>query len=723
MAGPATIRPPAGALPPPPADDAGKLGPLRVGLREDLVVTRQLVRSGARYVVHDPLSFQNHIFTVHEYRVLCALHHDRSLAATLGALQAEDVLSAADQRSFYDFVVGLHGMGLLQIPGMPVEAVYRRYEHRQKARRWSLLRMLTYHRVSLLDPDRFLGQTLPFVRWLFTGRGLALWAALMLAAAWQCAGRLPELYGQAAELLALGNLPLLWVSLVGLKVIHEFGHAYACKRFGGAVPDMGMSLVFLTPCAYIDANASWTFRRRWHRIAVALGGVYVESIVAGIFALLWAGSPAGLWHEVARNVVVLASVTTVLVNLNPLMKYDGYYVFSDALGLVNLQQRAVQLQKALAGWLALGLPRPRFGYSRGEALLYGCYAPATLANRIAMAFGVTAVLMLTWPTLGLLLGVCFAWLLIIAPVYKLFDYLWRGRRTAAVRRRARCVAVGSVLAATLVLGLLPVSASVIVRGVLDPGTRIAVRAPDSGFVDSVRVRTGDSVVANDVLCRLRNPVLDERLGEVATEIFAQSVRLDAVEIGDPTQAAALRARLEFLRARQREFEARAAALAISVPTDGVVVGRLSSLAGKFVHQGELMMELHSKHRFVRVVLGELEVVRTRLEVGATAELRWACQPGQVVRAVVREIRPSASRDVVPVELTMAAGGDIFVHPVERSAQADQPYLHVFLEVDSVPLEAAGSGLTAWVRLQARTETLGGWLQHRFLSFLNRWRLG
>ena len=126
---------------------------------------------------------------------------------------------------------------------------------------------------------------------------------------------------------------------------------------------------------------------------------------------------------------------------------------------------------------------------------------------------------------------------------------------------------------------------------------------------------------------------------------------------------------------------------------------------------------------MRVVLTEEEVARAQLEVGSEAEVRWTCDPSRTVRAVVREVHASASRYELPPELTMAAGGDLYVRPTAGSLlAADRPYLHVMLEVDTVPLSDRGSGLTARVLLPARVQLLGGWVQHRFLSFLNAWRM-
>lgn len=700
-----------------------RLREVMVGLRRDLVVTRQIVRSGPRYVVHDPVAFRNHILTPLEYRILCALAQDRTLDQTWRRLVAEAALSDEDAEEFYAFVVTLHGMGLLQVPGMPVDAVWRRHlERKAQRRRGGPLRLLLSYRVSLGDPDRRLQQFLPWVKWLFAAPGLLLWSALLFLAAWQCGGRVGELYAGAANLLSLHNLPILWCSLVVLKVLHELGHAFAIKRFGGAVPDFGIVFIMLTPCAYVDANASWTFASRWPRIAVGLAGMYVETLIAAAAALVWAGTSPGFVHDAAQNVVVLASITTLLVNLNPLVKFDGYFVFSDLVGVVNLQERASRTLRAAAEHLLLGLPWVATGLSRGERLLTWTYAPASLAYRISLAIGITAVMATHWPAMGLALGLAFAWLLIISPLCRLFHYLWQGERTAPVRLRARCVASGAVMVAVFGAALVPVSFHVVAQGVLDPGVRQVVRAPSSAFVAAMPLVEGELVPARHVLCRLEDPQLEERLLSIAAELTAARIQVDAAEITDPVFAAAATARVEFLEKRSAELAARTAALEIKAAEAGTAVNTRAVPVGSYVHQGQELLQVHSKHAFVRVVMTDQDVTRTRLQVGTEAEVRWACEPLRTVPSRVREIRRAASRHSVPAELTIAAGGQIYARSVGDDTEADQPYLHVFLEVDYVPLQDAGGGLTAAVRFAAREQKLLDWVRHGLLTFFHHWKM-
>lgn len=700
------------------------LGPLEVELRQDLHVTRQKTRGGPRYIVHDPVSFQNHAFDADDYRILTAITAKRSLRRSFQILVEDGTLEESDRQGFYEFVLWLHRIAIVQLPIDNGDKLFERRQRKEAARRQSWYSSFLNHRIPLCCPDRFLDRTLRYTGWLFTRPGLAIWAALLTIVLFKCAGRMDELFAHSTNLLALSNLPILWIALVVLKGLHELGHAYACKKFGGEVPEMGIVFILMTPCAYVDANASWKLPHRGHRIAVAMAGMYIESIIAAVFALIWAGTAPGLMHDIALNVVFLATVVTLLLNLNPLMKFDGYYIFSDILAVFNLQERSAVFLKGWTRKLALGIPAPVTDYSRSERWLYGLYGPSAFVYRVMLAFLITSMVMLQWPGAGLFLGAIFTWALMAQPVLRLVRYLWSCEGNDSARTRARLVAVTTVVTAGILVSVLPISSSVTVSGVLDPQTRSSIRAPASGFLDTIAVENGMQVRQGSVLTRLVNPELEYRQLRLRGERDAERVSLDVVELDDATRAASHRSRLAYLNEGVAELDEQIASLEIRAPITGTIVKpeRLAS-DGAFMRQGEELFQIHSGHQFVRIVLTDYELSRARLDIGSEAEVRWTCNPGHTSRGIVREIRRTASRDDIPLALTMLAGGDVYAKPnSDGSGRATQPYLHVFLEVDSAPLEREGAGLTARVHLDARVEVLSAWVRRRFLTFWNAWRM-
>ena len=127
------------------------------------------------------------------------------------------------------------------------------------------------------------------------------------------------------------NLLLLWLVFPVLKTLHEFGHAFATKVYGGEVHEMGVLLLVFTPCPYVDASAASAFRTKWHRIIVGAAGMIVELFLASLALFVWLNVEPGVVRAVTYNVMVIAGISTVLFNGNPLLRYDGYYIFADYL--------------------------------------------------------------------------------------------------------------------------------------------------------------------------------------------------------------------------------------------------------------------------------------------------------------------------------------------------------------------------------------------------------
>ncbi|MCR9245973.1 MAG: HlyD family efflux transporter periplasmic adaptor subunit [bacterium] len=703
------------------------LGPLKVGLRSDLHFTRQETRGGPRYIAHDPVTFQNHAFSVADYQVISAIVRRRSLTDTFEELVHRGVLedTEEDKQGFYKFVLWLHGAGLLHLPIANGDLLFDRHLRRRSQKHANWYQVFLNHKIPLGNPDGFLRRTMGWVGWLFTMPGFLLWLGLIAVVAWKCVGRFDEMFEQTSTMLAISNLPLLWGAMIVLKAIHEFGHAYACRRFGAPVPEMGVVMIMMTPCAYVDASASWRLMRRRQRATVALAGMYVESIVAAFAALVWLGTPPGFVHDLAFNVVALASVVTVLFNINPLMKYDGYYLFSDVVGVFNLQQRATTFFSAWVSHFALGSPRPEANYARSERWLYLTYGPATFAYRVFLAFAITTLVMLQWPGAGLFLGTVFLYALAVMPVCRLLSRLWH-QDVPTLRTRSRLVAIGLATIVPIMIAILPISWHVTAPGIVDPRTSESVRAPTAGFVKTLAIENGQAVGIGQLLCELSNPDLEYRRKEMEGERAVEAESYDVVELEDPTQAAMHESRKRYLEAGVNELHNRILAMTLTASTAGTVTSAKElDWQGRFVQQGEELFQIQSGHRYLRVILTDEDVSRTRLEIGSTAEVRFTCNPDLPVSAKVREIRAAASRDEIPLPLTMLAGGDIYARPLGETsavAVADEPYLHVLLEIDSLPVAAQGAGLTARVQFPARVELLGWWLQRRALAFWNSWRM-
>src|SRR5262249_9990182 len=267
----------------------------------------------------------------------------------------------------------------------------------KKRRRSEIMQALTnilYIKIPIFDPDRLLTWMLQYTRWIFTLTFLflsvCLWlgAILLVLTHFQTfRDRLPSMH----EFFTFKNVAIMWISLGVVKVIHEFGHGLSCKAFGGEVHEMGALFLVFSPCLYCNVSDAWTLPDKWKRILISFAGIYVEFImIAPIATFIWWNTPANPWiNNVALNIMIVCSVSTVVFNANPLMRYDGYYILADWLEIPNLRDRSNRYLQRLVMEHCLGIevqPEPYMALWR--RVLFVAYAIISYIYRWVVTFSI-----------------------------------------------------------------------------------------------------------------------------------------------------------------------------------------------------------------------------------------------------------------------------------------------------------------------------------------------
>ncbi len=698
---------------------AQRLRGVRVGVRADLECSRHVFRGEAAYVLRDPINFRTHQVSQAEYSILVRIDPQQALGSLFERLVARGQLTAAQEEEFYHFIGSLHAAGLLNLPLADDASLYRRLQNRRAASlRATLLGGFLFWQIPLWNPDSFLARTRFIGQLLFSRAALAAWIVLLLSAAWVALGRWQDLLTPINGLLAGSNLPLIWTALVILKVIHEFGHAYACKHFGGHVPEMGLTLILFTPCAYVDASASWGFPRKSLRAIVCLAGMYFESFVAATAVLVWAFSDPGLLNSIAYNVIFLAGVTTVLFNVNPLMKYDGYYLLCDLLEIPNLRLRATRLLQAYLKRWALGanVSIEESGASlRGILVSYGV---AAALYRTALLLGIAALIAAAIPLVGAVLAAGYLASALLSTGRALSRYVLDSAELASVRLRAALVSGGALLAAPTLLLAWPLSWPVSAGGYVRFESQQLVCASAPGFLEAIHQLASSEVQRGQPLATLRNDTLDEQVLVAQTELAAAQARSAAYAASDPARAQQEAAQLASLQAQLDAALTARESLRLCAPTDGwLVSSALPRELGRFVQTGEPLATLVGGRQLLRVQLSTHDFVAASPTAGARVSLRIEGANDTPLTARVARIRPCATR-ALDVNLPFAErGGQIALDPL--SGRAAQAYVEVDLEIDlpqgrQLPLHARGRA-----RFTARPDALAVHLYRAALRFLNR----
>ncbi len=500
----------------PPQTLAPRLRAVRVGLRSDLEVSRHLFRGAVSYIIRDPITFQSQRLDPADYEILVAIDSRRGLSEIFDQLRRRGKMTTDDEEQFYQFVMHLHRLGFLRLPISDDKLLFRRYRAKRAARRKEKLFGFLFLRIPLWNPDAFLERTIGYVRPVFGKLFFALWLTLMACAAWVLVHQWQELGQPMQGLLAARNLPLIWITLIVLKIFHEFGHAYACKHLGGHVPEMGAYLIVFTPCAYMDATACWGFTSRRDRLIVCLAGMYVESVFAALAVFIWSSTGPSLLRDLAYNVIFLAGAVTVLFNINPLMRYDGYYIMSDLTEVPNLRQRSTRYVLNVLKRIFLGVPLEDRPATRRLGALLLCYGVSATVYRAALMLAIAAILASKMFVVGMMLAVFFVASGLVRIVRKLMKYLWHAEETAPMRRRAIALGLVTLIVVPALAVLLPVPTHVQARGILTTEHEAVIRAQTAGFLERSHVEDGDLVREGDLIALLGNDTCLERIAAMPT---------------------------------------------------------------------------------------------------------------------------------------------------------------------------------------------------------------
>jgi len=697
---------------------ADKLRDVRVGVREDLEISRHLFRGEPYYIVRDPLTFQSQRLEVPDYRMLTSIQSDHSLGETFEALVERGLLGADDQDRFYEFIMMLHRQGFLHLPVSDSKMLYRRFQMLEQRRRRERITGILFLRVPLVDPSAFLDRTIDLVRPLLSVPAFVCWLALMSTAGLVVAYRWDELMNPLHGVLVASNLPLMWITLITLKVFHEFGHAYACRHYGGHVPEMGMYLILFTPCAYVDATASWGFSRRSHRMFVCLAGMYVEGAIAAVAVFVWAATEPSWINAVAYNVIFLAGVVTTLFNINPLMRYDGYYILSDAVEIPNLRARSADYVKSVLKRLSLGVRASvDYGSRRVRAIL-GTYGVAAALYRVSLIVAIAAILTTKLHLVGLAIGIVMIGGMLVSTSLKLTSYLWYSPEVSG--RRVTAVALSLFLLLLVPAGImwLPTTASVRAQAVVTREHVDVVRARTPGIVRRVHAGPGTHVAAGEPLVELDNAFAREQLLIATTNIERSQVRRDAYRGEDRTRFAQESRRLEGLEAILAMHARRVEDLDLRATRDGYVVGGLRPDEEQTLLQtGSPVATITSGAWLVRAVLTESDVAGARPKPGDAVQFRAYGLDGAIASGTIVRVAPMGSRQMEIPSLTHVAGGKIAVD--EQTLEATQPYFEIIAELTAEPSAHVLYGMTGYLFLEGTYEPVGKVLSRRIVKFWNK----
>lgn len=518
------------------APEANPARPLPLRMRADLIVRHATYQGAVNWVVKDPLALQYFRLRENEYAVLrwldgtCSLEelkrrYDRQFAPT--TIEINDLLQ---------FIGLLHRRGLLigDTAGQGTALLGRKREE-QRQQLWARFTNVFAIRFRGVDPDRFLNAVYPWMRWLFTRWATAAWALLALAALVLVTvefqvfrARLPEFH----QFFSLGNSLWLLVAVAAVKVVHELGHALTCKHFGGECHEIGLMLLVFTPCLYCNVSDSWLVGSRWKRAMIGAAGMYVEVLIASVCTFLWWFSQPGLLNHLCLNLMFVCSVSTLVFNSNPLLRFDGYYIVSDLLEIPNLRQKATQLLKRVLCRHLLGMQLPEDPMlPQRHVGLFTAFAVASFVYRWLVVVSIAFLLKSALEPYGLqaighlLIGMLLV-SAVVVPSVRLVKFVRTPERRQQMQRTNLLATAAGALVVLVIVSLVPLPHRVRCAFTVIPHQAEPVYVHTPGALSAVHVEVGRPVQRGQLLATLTNRPLLQEILALEAALTQQRLKLD-----------------------------------------------------------------------------------------------------------------------------------------------------------------------------------------------------
>ncbi len=737
---------------------------LTVRKRPDLTARKQTYLGRSYWVVKEPVGLNYFRFQEEEYAILQHIDGYTSLDELKEWFEAEFPPQKITLEELQQFVGMLHRSGLViaDVPGQGAQLHERKTKRRRREMLGAMSNILCI-RFKGFDPERALNWLYPKVRWLFSWPVFILSLILMVSALSLVVvefdvfrAALPDFY----TFFSPQNALWLAVTLAVTKVLHEFGHGLCCKHYGGECHEMGVMILVLTPCLYVNVSDSWMLPNKWQRAAIGAAGIYVEVVIASLATFVWWLSidASNLLSMVCLNVIFISSVTTILFNGNPLLRYDGYYILADVTEIPNLRQKASTiLSRKMAYWF-LGIePTEDPFLPQRNQIFFALYSVAAAVYRWFVVLSILWFLHKVFEPYHLdIIGNAIVAMSLVGlvgmPLYKLVRFFYVPGRLHKVKKPQMYATLAGLATIVLFVLLVPLPHSVMCTLEIRPRDATRVYVDVAGTLEEINVRVGDRVKPGQQLGRLQNVDVDLSIVELSgqrDQHDIQLVTLSRVGYHNPAvldEIPALKKarntvvdQLEQQKAEQERLVLRAPESGVEKDPDGFigtvmpppwredrpeVEGQLSSWSGTPLMERNLGAALDEGEVFcligdptnmeamLYIDQGDVEFVSGGQE--QEVEIKLDELPFDVFRSKIDNIAGSESK-VTPRRLSTTAGGELATKRDESGVERPQSASYQA----SVSLDNADGLLRIGLRGRAKIHTAPQTLGQRIWRTFNQ----
>ncbi|GAA5316942.1 MAG: hypothetical protein AseanaTS_21460 [Candidatus Pelagadaptatus aseana] len=661
-------------------------------LREDLILhTAPSSHSGApNWSLQDPV--RNLFFRIdwQSFEMLSRWHLGDS-QKVLEAIDVETTITT-DKDDMENLIGFLSDNELIQRHDPQSSRWFAEREQQSPSLGKKLVQHYLFFRVPLWHPDRWLDRHLAKVTPLFGKSFLLLTLVVLAVGLMQLSQQWQTFSSSLVNLFTWQGVIAFGLTIALVKFLHELGHAFTAKRYGCRVPTMGVAFLLLLPMAYTDVNDVWRLRSKRQRLAVGSAGIMVELAIAAWATLVWSLLPEGQLRNAAFLLASTTWISSLLINLSPFLRFDGYFLVMDWLDMPNLHQRSFALGK---WWLRNGLfglaqPAPEpLPPERQRLIIAFCFA--TWLYRLIIFIGIAWLLYQMLPKpLGPLLAAMELWWFIAAPILKELSHWTSQWRAILASGRSWLTGFGFLIA--LLLLAIPWDGRIEAQGILQPERSADITSPGAARIDNIMVSDGSYLNAGDTLMMLTNPDLMFQKQNLNAKLKSLDWQLQTalVEASFRENRQRLQAEMLKTRSEQQLIDDEIKRYSLVAPLNGHFYFAAPDIrSGDWIGDKQILGQLVDKSQW-QVTTYVTEAQLSRLKEGDRARFYTDSGSHTPFELLVSTIEPDATRILEDDILASTHGGKILVRESDSGLTPEQAHYRVTLTLDESQLEAAAT---------------------------------
>jgi putative peptide zinc metalloprotease protein len=567
--------------------------------------------------------------------------------------------------------------------------------------------------LTLGDPRGALRLLSSLLGWLYRPVGCFVWLLVLLVGVVRFLVDQDRIVENPAAVIAPNNW--LWLAMAGAfcKIVHEISHGLCSMHYGGTVKSWGFNLVLFFPMPFVDASSIWRLPSKWKRIHVAFAGVYAEFLLAAIAAIVHSWSNDDLVRLICLNMMITGGLLSLLVNLNPFLRYDGYFILSDFLEIPNLGPVASDHLQSCMKWFFCGVQRG-LSHSLVVSLGFVAYGSMCFACRVSISIMMVLAAHRMFAGVGLVFATTATIVWFCVPIVRGLRYVAVGN-VNEYPSRLRFVSIVLAIASVGWMGAtkIYVPERIEIAGVVDFVPGETVRCQVDGFVSRIDVMSGSHVQKGDILLVLSNPNISFDLEALQIERKQLECRRQVLQtVGDIATIHALDGAIQSLNAKQREKKEQLETLIIQAPCDGVVIATdFENLPGRFLSIGDIVCVVGDpKELGIRLMIPQCDIDDVSEICGRTGELRFEGKWEQAFSGTLASIEPRATSELIHPAFAASAGGPLAVRPISAKSESEsivlaEPHFVATAEMPSDLRSQCASGQRVSYRFVCHRDTM------------------